>query len=103
MMKKLIFLVILICLKKTLLLGALSVAYPLDTVPNMDDTSKVNALLQMAANDLTPKTSLEKAKMALEIEKRYNYKNRLAVAYRKVGNVYFERFSKNTGSRCGLS
>jgi len=62
----------------------------------VEDTSRANTLLRLALNNKyydKPEKAIEFAKQALELEKHIGNKQRLAYMYRKIGNIYFERFS----------
>jgi len=68
-----------------------------DLLKQKDDTNKVNILVQLSqeyafvAN--MPDQGLIFANQALELEKQFGNKKRLAYIYRRTGNIYFERYS----------
>ena len=57
------------------------------------DTNKANIWVQIALLELESDSALEYMKKALAIEKQYNNKARLGYIYRKIGNIYYERFN----------
>ena len=60
-----------------------------------NDTVKSNIMIVIAVGLMAsePQEALDYAMQALAIEKKYDNKNRQALIYRKIGNIYLEAFT----------